>query len=175
MEILVDLIKIIAPSLIVFFTAYKVLKTYLENDQKKILLELKQKQKQQSLKVRLQAYERMALFLERIQPNSLISRVKQPGMNSRNLHLAVLANIRSEYDHNVSQQIYIGIETWELIKVAKENTINMINISAQKSEPQSDALDFQKNLIAEIGQIPAHELPTQKALFALKSEVQKMY
>lgn len=175
LETLLDIAKIVIPSLIVFYTAYKVLKTYLDNEQKKELLRLNNDNKQKSLTLRLQAYERMALFLERIMPNALMHRAKTPNMKSRDLHIALLNNIRTEYDHNVSQQIYIGIDTWEMIKNAKETTVNFINIASQKVDPNSDAIELQKAVLQELAQYKEHELPSQRALFALKQEVLKQY
>ena len=173
--ILLDIVKIVIPSLIVFYTAYKVLKTFLENEQKKELLKINNDNKQQSLSLRLQAYERMSLFLERIMPNAIIHRLKKPNMKSRELHMSLLNHMRTEYDHNVSQQIYISIETWEQIKSAKETTINFVNLAAQKVDPASDANELHKAILKELAQYKEHELPSQRALFALKHEVLKMY
>jgi len=175
LNVALDILKIVIPSIIVFYTAYKVLKTYLENEQKKEILKINNDNKQKSLSVRLQAYERMALFLERVMPVALIHRVKNTRMSARDLHMALLNNIRTEYDHNVSQQIYISIETWEQIKNAKETTINFINIAAQKVAPDANGNDLHKAILKELAQYKEHELPCQRALFALKKEVLRMY
>ena len=68
----------VLPSLIVAVSAFFIVKYFIENDQKKRVLELKFQSKNITTPVRLQAYERMALFLERIEPNQLLFRVNNP-------------------------------------------------------------------------------------------------
>ena len=111
------------------FVAYLIIKRFVENEQKKSLLELKKMQAMETLKVvnpiRLQAYERLALFLERISPNSLVLRCYQPGMDLKVLQGVLTKNIRDEFEHNLSQQVYVSSEAWNRIKEAKEETKEM--------------------------------------------------
>ncbi len=85
--------------------------------------------------IKLQAYERIVLFLERISTESLIMRTVKPGMTAQQLHSALIANIRSEYEHNLSQQIYMSNEAWEMVKNAKGTVIRIINNIATKLPP----------------------------------------
>ena len=73
--------------------------------------------------LRLQAYERMALFLERIEPNQLVLRIHNPGLSVPEEQNLLLTAIRSEFEHNLSQQIYISNEVWNQIYLAKEDTV----------------------------------------------------
>ena len=90
---------------------YKIAQTYFNNQQKSQMLQMKIDEHHDSLKVvtpiRLQAYERMALFLERISPNSLVIRTFHPGMDIKALQIAMTKSIRDEWEHNLSQQVYL--------------------------------------------------------------------
>lgn len=161
----------VLPSLIVAVSAFFIVKYFIENDQKKRVLELKFQSKNITTPVRLQAYERMALFLERIEPNQLLFRVNNPELTAAQMQAVLLSTIRSEYEHNMSQQIYISPEVWESIKRAKENVVNAINIAAGKLSPEAMAID----LDSAIFQITAEESPIAAAMKNLKKEIQTLY
>ncbi len=161
----------VLPSLIVAVSAFFIVKYFIENDQKKRVLELKFQSKNITTPVRLQAYERMALFLERIEPNQLLFRVNNPELTAAQMQAVLLSTIRSEYEHNMSQQIYISPEVWESIKRAKENVVNAINIAAGKLPPEAMAID----LDSAIFQITAEESPIAAAMKNLKKEIQTLY
>lgn len=161
----------VLPSLIVAVSAFFIVKYFIENDQKKRVLELKFQSKNITTPVRLQAYERMALFLERIEPNQLLFRVNNPELTAAQMQAVLLSTIRSEYEHNMSQQIYISPEVWESIKRAKENVVNAINIAAGKLSPEAMAID----LDSAIFQITAAESPVAAAMNSLKKEIQTLY
>lgn len=161
----------VLPSLIVAVAAFFIVKYFIENDQKKRVLELKFQSKNITTPVRLQAYERMALFLERIEPNQLLFRVNNPELTAAQMQAVLLSTIRSEYEHNMSQQIYISPEVWESIKRAKENVVNAINIAAGKLSPEAMAID----LDSAIFQITAAESPVAAAMKNLKKEIQTLY
>lgn len=161
----------VLPSMIVAVSAFFIVKYFIENDQKKRVLELKFQSKNITTPVRLQAYERMALFLERIEPNQLLFRVNNPELTAAQMQTVLLSTIRSEYEHNMSQQIYISPEVWESIKRAKENVVNAINIAAGKLSPEAMAID----LDSAIFQITAEESPIAAAMKNLKKEIQTLY
>lgn len=161
----------VLPSMIVAVAAFFIVKYFIENDQKKKVLELKFQSKSITTPVRLQAYERMALFLERIEPNQLLFRVNNPELTAAQMQAVLLSTIRSEYEHNMSQQIYISPEVWESIKRAKENVVNAINIAAGKLPPEAMAID----LDSAIFQITAEESPIAAAMKNLKKEIQTLY
>ena len=157
--------------MIVAVAAFFIVKYFIENDQKKKVLELKFQSKNITTPVRLQAYERMALFLERIEPNQLLFRVNNPELTAAQMQAVLLSTIRSEYEHNMSQQIYISPEVWESIKRAKENVVNAINIAAGNLPPEAMAID----LDSAIFQITAEESPIAAAMKNLKKEIQTLY
>ena len=103
-------------------------KRYFDNEQKERLLEMKIDERQETLRavtpIRLQAYERMALFLERISPDSLVLRCWKPGMDLRTLQGSMTKTIRDEWEHNLSQQVYLSTDLWTRIREAKDDFDN---------------------------------------------------
>jgi len=94
-----------------------------------------------TLPLRLQAYERIVLFLERIQPSNLVLRIQKPEMSSQELHLALVRTIREEFEYNLSQQVYLSATAWEMIKNAREESVAAINRASGTVDPaESSAL-----------------------------------
>jgi hypothetical protein len=114
-----DILKITIPALLVFLAGYLALSAMIRNDANRRRLELMLNNQKVTLPLRLQAYERLTLFLERISPESLIVRVNKAGMSAQKLQTALLESIRAEWEHNLSQQLYVSHEAWELVKNAK--------------------------------------------------------
>jgi hypothetical protein len=119
----------------------------------------------------LQAYERLALFLERISPNSLVLRCYQPGMDLKVLQGVLTKNIRDEFEHNLSQQVYVSSEAWNRIKEAKEEMINMINSSAVKLDNEADI----SSLVGSIFETVTKQNPVDSALEFLKREIKTQF
>lgn len=169
--IIVMIIISVVPSLIVAATAFFLVKHFVETDQKKKLLELKFHSKELVTPIRLQAYERMAMFLERIEPNQLLFRVSNPELSAYQMQTILLATVRSEYEHNLSQQVYISPETWEGIKNAKEKVVNLINLAAGHLGEGAMSTD----LAGEVLQAVADESPTATAMEKLKKDIELLF
>ena len=124
METLSDILKITLPALIVFFTAWILLRNLMKNDQDKRRQDLILQNSRTIIPIKLlQAYERIILFLERISLDSLLVRVSSTNMSASQLHSALVTTIRSEYEHNLSQQIYMSPQAWEVVRNARSNMI----------------------------------------------------
>jgi len=160
--------------MVVMGTSYYLIKQFLENDNRKKLLELKLNNQSQSQKfiipVRLQAYERVILFLERITPENIVIRVSQPGMNVFNLHSILIKTIRDEYEHNLSQQLYISPKSWDLVKGIKNELVKSINDAASQLEPNSEATELAKQIF-----ILSSQLPINRVIENLKIEIQEYF
>ena len=170
---LLEILKYTLPALIVFFTAYLLIRKFLDNQQKMKKFDLILKSEQYILPIRMQAYERLVLFLERISPESLIMRINRQGMTSQQLHTELLTTIRAEYEHNISQQIYVSKESWEVIKNARSNLINMINMSAKSIEPESPSLKLSQTILETV--IDNETSPTDVALDYIKKEIKELF
>ncbi|HVI43376.1 MAG TPA: hypothetical protein VM802_00835 [Chitinophaga sp.] len=115
------------------------------------------------LPLQLQAYERLALYVDRITPQSLIGRVYQPGMSAVDMQISMVHSIKSEYEHNITQQIYVSAMTWDAVKTLKEQTIAVINQIASQLPPETPALELNRQILevfAQAGESPA-ELTAQ--------------
>lgn len=170
-EILLEIVKILLPSLVVFLTAFFSIKFFIENDQKKKLLELRYNAKSVITPIRLQAYERMAMFLERMDPNQLILRLNNPQLTAYQFQVLLVASIRSEFDHNLSQQVYLSANVWNHIKMAKEETIKIINLCAGKLSVDNTATDLATAILEQI----AGKSPIEEAMSVLKMEIEKVF
>ena len=169
MEMLYQIILVIVTGVIVFATAFYVLKTFIENENKKRLLEFKSQNMKLVTPIKLQAYERIILFLERISPNSLIVRLQVSGMKSHQLHVEMLSLIRAEFEHNLSQQIYMSDSAWEVAISAKENVIRLINMTSESVDNNADAIELSKAIMEQW--IKLNPTPLKTAIIFIKNEV----
>ncbi len=173
MEIFLEIIKLTVPPAIVFLTAYVLMKRFLDNEEKRQMLELKKLNDGNVMKSRFQAYERLVLFLDRIHPNNLLMRTHKSGMSARLLHSEMVRTIRDEYGHNMSQQIYVSNSAWEMASNSKEEIIKLLNITLQKVDSNADGVKFGEMLFELCGQLD--KLPTEIAIDNVKLEVQKLF
>ncbi len=168
-----EILKYTLPALIVFFTAYLLIRKFLENDRKLKKIDLLYKNDQYILPIRLQAYERLVLFLERISPESLLMRINRQGMTSKQLHSELLAVIRAEFEHNLTQQIYVSREAWEIVKNARSNLVKIINEAAKSIEPDSPSLKLSQTILEEI--IEKEASPADVAIDFIKKEIRELF
>ncbi len=132
-------------------------------------LENSKKNQSVTLPLRLQAYERMALFLERIDPNQLVLRIHAAGLTVSQEQNLLLMTIRSEFEHNLSQQIYISDAVWEKIIDAKTDIESIINTVAGDYEKDADSRVFAETLLSVAAEKPVVEM----AIHILKADMQK--
>ncbi len=161
------------PSLVVFLTAYVVMHTFLEREKAQMQLKLNLENAKKLVPIRLQAYERLVLLMERISPELLIPRVYKKDMTPEQFHYALVATIRQEYEHNLSQQIYVSVEAWEAVRTAKENILKLINTVAS-DEKFNDSVQKMSRVIIET-YASVDNTPTDQAIAILKQEVQQIF
>ena len=142
MEYITDLIQLIVPAALVLYAMYLVIKSFLQKDFDKRIMELKIKNSETVLPLRLQAYERMALFLERISPNNMLLRMADPNLPALVFQQKLLQEIRDEFHHNQSQQIYMSDEAWIRIRQAMNTIIEVIQSASKEMEKNSNAVDL---------------------------------
>ena len=171
---LVEVLKYTLPALIVFLTAYFLLTRYMNRDANVKALELKMKRDHEITILRLQAYERLALFLERINPAAIISRVRTPDMLASELQYAIVKNIREEYEHNLSQQVYVSGNAWGLISASKDEIAKTINLIGTQLPPEASAGQLINAIFTGISAANA-PLPTEHALEYLKAECRELF
>lgn len=170
---LLELAKLTIPGVLVLLATYYILKDLLNNQERNRYYELKKETAKNLNPIRLTAYERLALFLERIQPDSMILRVQNNSMKVKDLHIALLATVREEFEHNVTQQIYVSNDVWAVTKNAKESIIQLINTCASDIPDELPAIELAKIIIERYGSIET--TPVDMALEILKKEVKSFY
>lgn len=174
MDGLIEILKIILPAAAVFAAAFLLVQKFLSNDQKRREHELKKSGQGLITPIKLQAYERLVLYLERIHPNSIVVRINKHGMNAHQLHQDLVKTIKSEYEHNLSQQIYVSHGAWELVKTSKEEVIQLINISATKVAHDGSSNELAM-MILNITANLDKKLPSELALDYIKKEVAQIF
>ena len=151
-------------------------KEFVTNEQKKTLLEIQKISESETRKVvtpiQLQAYERLVLFLERMKPDNLVLRCYQPDMNTRLLRDVMIQNIRDEYEHNSSQQLYVSSQAWVYIKNAKEEIINILNSLVPKDDEQLTPTQY-AGMLFEKMQTQNNQI--ELAQEYLKNEIQERF
>lgn len=172
MEVVYDILKIVLPALLVFLTAWLMFARMLRNEQERRRQEIVLQNSRTVVPIRLQAYERIILFLERISMESMLVRVNRQGMTATQMHSALLNTIRSEFEHNLSQQIYMTQQSWEVIKNARSNTIKIINSVAESLPETASGVDLSRGLLEKI--MSLEKEPTQAAIEFVKAEVARL-
>lgn len=173
MNIILQISQIVLPALAVLLVTYYLVKKFLENQIEQQQLNLKLKMQESIMPVRLQAYERLILLLERMQPAGMLTRSNRPGMNARELQAAMLQQIRDEFEHNLSQQLYISLQAWEKVRNAREEMISLVNMAAGKVNPESPAADLAQEFLSQA--LEVDKLPLQQAIDFLKNEVRQSF
>lgn len=168
-----DVLLMLIPSLLVGVTVFALLKIYLKSQTEQLNQEYKAERLRLISPVRLQAYERMVMLLERITPSQLVMRNLMPDGSAAELQSALVGNIRMEFEHNLSQQLYISSNAWELIKNSREAVIASINSAASQLADDASATDlaqmiFQYEMNKEFSTV-------HKALEFLKNEARQLF
>lgn len=157
----------------VLYMAYLFLKKQGEKELQAAQLELKKERQKHFLPMRVEAYQRAVLLMERIHPGSLVMRLHNPGLPAKKLQADLLQAIREEYDHNVSQQLFVSPQGWDMVKNSKEETIKIINLAGNQMSATSLSMDLASKIfeiVAEVG-----KLPTEITVEYLRKELQELF
>ena len=169
---MIEVIKYTIPALIVLLTTWIVAHKLFKNEEQKRLWELKRLSQKEISPIRMRAYERLALLLERTTPEHMLVDLDINNMSILQVQQRLMQVVRQEYDHNTSQQIYVSDEVWQAISEAREQTIAFINSIAAQMPANSTALDYAKVLITAYN--TNGETATEKALQMLKDEARRL-
>lgn len=167
---IIEIVSYTLPSLITGGVAYFFFTSYFKDQQNtRRWLLLKENQKE-SLPLRLQAYERMVLFLERIHPAQLVLRVVPPTDDKNDYATLLIHAIQTEFEHNLTQQIYITNECWDVVNKSKTATIQMIRKASLNMEI-ANANQLREAVLRELTEI---EAPTSFAISFIKEELKSV-
>jgi len=173
MNALIEFGKILIPASIVLYAVYLIVRSFIQREIELKKLDVRGRSIETILPARLQAYERMILFLERISPQNLLIRLNNPGFSARDFQKILLDEVRNEYNHNVSQQVYMSEEGMEPDKNAKEDLIIMINESATGMPPEATSIDLAKKVFQMTMDKKVDLI--NHALSELKKEIQQIF
>lgn len=166
-DTITNILAFTIPAMVTGAVAYYLIQQFLSHEKNLRRLQFHMSNQKESLPLRLQAYERMVLFLERINPNKLLIRV-QPVTDDVDLYLNTLIdNVEQEFEHNLSQQIYMTPQCWQLIVSAKNTTLQFLRNEATTGN-HKDSATFQEAVIVKGLQ---EQSGSDQALLVLKSEV----
>ena len=161
LSIVLEMLKYIVPSLVTLGGVYLIVQTFINNEN--------ERRKQE-----LQAYERIIVFLERIHPFSLCQRVYQQNMLLPEFQLELIKTIRIEYEYNLSQQMYINSDAWQMVSTAKEETIKLINSIASQMPDETDGIELSKAIFNYFIQ-SNKDVPVQIAINFVKDDVKNLF
>lgn len=165
---MIEVLKYCIPALIVLLATWLVMYKLFSNEQEKRLWELKRAAQKEISPIRLRAYERLALMLERTQPEHMLMDLDVSQFTVQQLQSRLLQTIRLEFDHNLSQQIYVSEQVWEQILAARTQMLSFVTAMALQLPPESTSLDYAKMLITAYN--TNGETANEAALHALKAE-----
>ena len=168
---MIELLFSIFPALIVGAIAFYFFKQHTENEERRRRFLLQKDMQKEAFPLRLQAYERIALFLERISPPKLLTRVHPTSSNKEDYENLLIATIEQEFEHNLSQQIYVTDECWNVLLSAKNATIQLVR-KANMQEKTDTANKLREVVLTDLIDKQA---PSNTALSYVKKEVGEMW
>ena len=170
-EQVLSYVAYLLPAILVGIVAYYFFKGHTANEEGRRRYLIQKEAQNKVIPLRLQAYERLTLFLERIDPNKLLIRVKPYSDELEKYEELLIKNIDQEFEHNLTQQIYITPECWNLINAAKNATMQVIRQSAMNEKV--DSADKLREFLLNhfMGEIT----PSKKALAYVKKEVKELF
>ena len=169
-QAIVAILNFTIPALIVFGVTYYLVQSFLNEQRKVRIIELKKEQANALTPIKLQAYERLTLLLDRIAPDNLVLRLSKAGQSAEQLRSELINTINTEFNHNIAQQIYVSNESWQMIKAVKEKMLTLIDQTFQECEPNETGPGLGKKILLKL--ISERVNPTQKAIELLKKEIE---
>jgi len=166
---IIELFAYAIPTIITGLIAYYFFNAHTKNEEGRRRYLLHKEAQKDALPIRLQAYERMTLFLERITPSKLLIRISPLSKDKDDYETLLIRSIEDEFDHNLSQQIYLSDECWNIIRAAKNATIQLI----RKSAMNSDSADKLREAV--LNQLLEKQPPSNAALGFIKKEVGELF
>jgi len=173
MEMVYDLLKITIPAALVLYLAYLLVRSFLQKQLDEIAFGVRQKNQEIVVPIRLQAYERIVLLLERITPSNLLSRLGSADYSAEEFQQILIHEIRNEFNHNLSQQVYMSDSSWTYVTTAVEQTISLVNHSANGLAKDAKGIELAKSIL-ENGAGEEMDTPKQAIKF-IKEEIQDVF
>lgn len=172
-QVVFQIALILVPSGAVLITVIYFMRREAQKELRNAQIELRKERQKFFLPNRVDAYQRIILLMERIHPNSLVMRHNNPGMPAAAMQVKLLEAIRSEYEHNIAQQMFISQATWDLVRKSKDETVKIIHLAGQQLDATATGMELSAKIFEIVGEIG--ELPSDIAVRALKEEIQALF
>lgn len=173
MEALIEFGKVILPAAVVLYGMFLTTRMFIRKEYDLKLIELRNKNTEVIIPLRLQAYERICLFLERITPKNLLIRLNNPDLSAADFQQLLVHEIREEFNHNLSQQVYMSETSWDWVKNAMEEVIMIINESRGLLNEEARGIELARAIFENLGQ--RQQLGVESALSFIKGEIQQNF
>jgi hypothetical protein len=170
---LLDILKFTIAGAGVVWIAFYLFKPYLDKQNQLQILELKRSVSTQTLPLRLQAYERVVLFIERINPANMLIRLNVGGLSAAELHIIVVNEIRNEFQHNITQQIYVSSRVWAVLKRVKEDTLSLVNNAVKAMPENSTGMELSKTVLIHLSQL--EDDPYEIAVNLVRQDLEELF
>lgn len=169
----IDVLKFVLAGTIVFYIAWIIVKPEIAKINQSKVIDLKKASLKTTLPLRLQAYERLALFIERINPSNMLVRVHVAGTTVREIQQFLVAEIRTEHQHNITQQLYVSAQAWAVISRIKDDTITLINNTAAGLSSDASSVELSKVILTHLAGLEND--PYEAGLMLLKHDMQHFF
>ena len=146
MEIILEILKFTIPALVVFLTVFYLIRHYIQGQLSMQKMKIQEEQQKSTMALRLQAYERLILLCERMSLDQLLLRLRTKDMNGDDLKNVLMLAIKQEFDHNLSQQLYVSPKLWEILSAARDQILELIYLAARE-EGGKDAERYSRKLL----------------------------
>jgi hypothetical protein len=168
-----DIFKYTVSGLGVVWIAFYLFKPYLDRSENMQMIELKKSISSQTLPLRLQAYERLVLFIERVNPANMLIRLNGTAYSAAELHALVVTEIRDEYQHNVTQQLYVSSRAWAIVKRVKDDTLSIVTNAVKALPENATGLELSKIILAQLSNL--QDNPYEIGTNLVKKDIEELF
>lgn len=172
-ELLLDILKFTVPGFIVYLVVRNMLQQHFQHQRQMQAARMREEGKSTTLQLRLQAYERLTLFCQRIHIPNLLLRLSNDNMTVRDLRTALLLAIQQEFDHNITQQVYVSDQLWQIIQLARNQEVGIIDQVAENFDAAEPGRVYKRALLEYLSS--QEQDPIEKALLAVKREAGTLF
>ncbi len=167
---LIDLAFNLLPAVIVAAVTYYFFSQYVKQEDGRRRFLLHKENQATALPLKLQAYERLTLFLERIALGKLVTRIRPISDDKAAYENLLITTIEQEFEHNLTQQIYMTEECWNVIRTAKNATISIIR-KTNMSDKVATSDKLRETILRDLMD---NQSPSEAGLSYIKNEVSEI-
>ncbi|MEI6311802.1 MAG: hypothetical protein WCP57_06060 [Bacteroidota bacterium] len=171
---LVEILKYTIPAIISLAATVIVVWLFMKKDEDYRRFEIAVKNRDTTLPLRLQSYERLTLLLERLEPNSLITRLLPSDMSAKEYQMILIATIKAEFEHNLSQQIYVSSTVWNAVVVVKNDLLKTVIIKGTELGSEGTGSQLSRAILNHYMELETGS-PNGAALELIRNEVKSVF